>query len=162
MMPRMCRARAARRAAQEATMFVSDILNEKGRDVLTAKPDQTLSALAATMSERRIGALVVVGAQGRVEGIISERDIVRTIAREGARALDRRASEVMTQRVESCLEADTIQSLMERMTEGRFRHVPVIEGGALVGIVSIGDVVKYRLFEKEAETQAMREYITTA
>jgi CBS domain-containing protein len=147
---------------QEEAMLVSDILRGKGRDVVTASPEKSLGQIVALLSERRIGALVVLGASGNVEGIISERDIVKAIARDGAKALERPASESMTRRVVSCRETDTVQSLMERMTEGRFRHVPVLDGDVLAGIVSIGDVVKHRLMDYETETQAMREYITHA
>jgi len=143
-------------------MLVSDILKVKGPNVITAAPEDTLREIAATLSDHRIGAIVVVNSAGRVEGILSERDIVRAVARIGAKALEVPASEVMTRRVVSCRESDSIQYLMTRMTEGRFRHVPVIERGALVGIVSIGDVIKQRLTEYETETQAMREYIAMA
>ena len=143
-------------------MLVSDILKAKGRDVITGSPGETLREIAALLSEHRIGAVLVVNPGGRVEGILSERDIVKAVAREGAKALELSASEVMTRRVVSCREGDTIDYLMERMTEGRFRHLPVIEAGALVGLVSIGDVVKRRLQTYEVETQAMREYIAMA
>ena len=143
-------------------MLVSDILKAKGRDVITGSPGETLREIAALLSEHRIGAVLVVNPGGRVGGILSERDIVKAVAREGAKALELSASEVMTRRVVSCREGDTIDYLMERMTEGRFRHLPVIEAGALVGLVSIGDVVKRRLQTYEVETQAMREYIAMA
>jgi CBS domain-containing protein len=143
-------------------MLVSDILKGKGRDVVTTSAEKTLGQIVTLLSDRRIGALVVLGASGTIEGIISERDIVHAIARDGGKALERPVSENMTRRVVSCRQTDTVHSLMERMTQHRFRHVPVLDGDALIGIVSIGDVVKHRLMDYETETQAMREYITHA
>lgn len=143
-------------------MLVADILRVKGRAVITVSPQESLRAIVTLFMEHRIGAVVVLDPSGRVEGILSERDIVRAVARHGATALDRAAGEIMTRRVVTCREGDNVHHLMESMTEGRFRHVPVVEKGALVGIVSIGDVVKERLHAYEAEAQAMRDYITTA
>jgi CBS domain-containing protein len=114
------------------------------------------------LAERRIGALVVQGADERVVGIISERDIVLALAEQGAGILDEPVSQFMTRRVVTCGLAETVASVMERMTSGKFRHVPVIEDNRLVGIVSIGDVVKHRLGQIEGETAALRDYILTA
>ena len=114
------------------------------------------------LAERKIGALVVTGADRRVVGILSERDIVQELAAHGAAALDLPLTEVMTRKVMTCSPSDTISSVMERMTHGKFRHVPVVEQGRLVGIISIGDVVKHRLQEMEREQSALRDYIQTA
>ncbi|HXF87217.1 MAG TPA: CBS domain-containing protein [Xanthobacteraceae bacterium] len=143
-------------------MYVRDILAVKGRNVVTIEPATTLAAAADILTENRIGALVVTGAGGRIVGILSERDIVQALAARGAKALDAPASEFMTRKVATCGGADTIGSIMERMTEGKFRHVPVVEQGQIAGIISIGDVVKHRLMEMEQEQAALRDYIQTA
>lgn len=143
-------------------MTVSTIIAEKGRDVVTIEPGASLADAAKLLAERRIGAVLVLGADRRLVGIISERDIVRALAAHGAAALDEPVSQTMTRRVETCNERETIGSIMERMTDGKFRHLPVIDQGRLVGIVSIGDVVKHRLHEMERESAAMRDYILTA
>ncbi len=143
-------------------MTVKAILSQKGSDVLTIDPAATLAAAAKLLAERRIGAVLVTGVDGRLSGILSERDIVRALAERGADILSERVDRVMTRKVVTCAEAETIASIMERMTAGKFRHLPVVDQGRLVGIVSIGDVVKYRLHEIENESQALREYILTA
>jgi CBS domain-containing protein len=143
-------------------MNVRDLIAAKGRDVVTLDPSATLSMAARLLAEKRIGAAVVTGAGYTVAGILSERDIVRAIGERGERALDEPISMLMTRKVVTCTESDTVPELMERMTAGRFRHVPVVERGRLVGIVSIGDVVKHRLDEMEREQSAMRDYIMTA
>lgn len=143
-------------------MTVEHILRSKGRNVVTVEPDRTLSEVAKLLSEQRIGAVLVGDAFRPVLGILSERDIVRAIAARGPAALDEPISRSMTGKVETCTGEAAINEVMEMMTTGKFRHVPVVEGGRLVGIVSIGDIVKHRLAEVEAETQAMREYIATA
>jgi CBS domain-containing protein len=143
-------------------MTVKSILSDKGRDVTTIEPNATLEAAIAILAERRIGAVVVLGPDRRVIGILSERDIVRALAEQGAAVLTAPLSQVMTRRVSTCAEQDTVSSIMERMTAGKFRHVPVLEQDQLVGIVSIGDVVKHRLSEMERESAALRDYIQTA
>jgi CBS domain-containing protein len=143
-------------------MTVSTILAEKGRDIVTIEPGASLAAAAKLLAERRIGAVLVLGADRRLVGIISERDIVWALAARGVSALDEPVGQTMTRRVETCTERETIGSIMERMTDGKFRHVPVIDQGRLTGIVSIGDVVKHRLREIEGESAAMRDYILTA
>jgi len=143
-------------------MTVSAILTAKGGDVITIEPTATLAAAAALLTEKRIGALVIRGPGGRVSGILSERDIVHVIAKRGRQALDEPLSQAMTREVVTCAPDDAIDSLMERMTIGKFRHVPVVDGGKLVGIVSIGDIVKRRVDEMERESEAMRDYIQTA
>jgi CBS domain-containing protein len=143
-------------------MTVRSILSAKGGDVVTIEPNASLGEAARRLAERNIGALVVTGAELRVIGILSERDIVQELAANGTAALERPLSEVMTRKVMTCGHADTISSVMERMTQGKFRHLPVVEQNRLVGIVSIGDVVKHRLQEMEREQSAMRDYIQTA
>lgn len=143
-------------------MTVKAILSQKGSDVLTIDPAATLAAAAKLLAERRIGAVLVTGVDGRLSGILSERDIVRALAERGADILNERVDRTMTRKVVTCTEAETIASIMERMTAGKFRHLPVVDQGRLVGVISIGDVVKFRLHEIETESQALREYILTA
>jgi len=143
-------------------MTVSIILAAKGREVVTIEPGATLKSAVALLAERRIGAVPVLGADNRIVGILSERDIVRAVAEAGAAALEEPVSQSMTRKVSTCTESETIASLMERMTAGKFRHLPVVDQGRLVGIVSIGDVVKHRLQEMERDSAAMRDYIQTA
>ena len=143
-------------------MTVKAILSRKGGDVVTADPAATLGEAVRILSARRIGAVVVTGADRRIVGILSERDVVRVLGEKGASALDSPISEVMTRKVTTCGMGDTVAELMERMTEGKFRHVPVVEDGRLAGIVSIGDVVKWRVHEIEDESDALRDYIRTA
>jgi CBS domain-containing protein len=143
-------------------MTISIILANKGRDVVSIEPAATLKSAAALLAEKRIGAVIVLGADHRIVGILSERDIVRAIGERGAAALDEPVSRSMTRKVSTCTEGETIVSIMEQMTEGKFRHVPVVDQGRLAGIVSIGDVVKHRLHEMERDSAAMRDYILTA
>ena len=143
-------------------MTVEHILRNKGRNVVTIEPQRTLAQAAQLLSERRIGAVIVGDTVHPVLGILSERDIVRAIAARGPAALDEPVSRSMTGKVVTCTGASAIHEIMELMTDGKFRHVPVVERGRLVGLVSIGDIVKHRLAEVEAETQAMRDYIATA
>ena len=143
-------------------MTVKAIMSRKGSDVLTIEPTATLAAAGQLLAERRIGAVVITGPDGQVIGILSERDIVRAIASRGPAALDEAVGQVMTRKVLTCAEADIVSSLMERMTAGKFRHLPVVDRGRLTGIVSIGDIVKHRLAEMEHESSALREYILTA
>jgi CBS domain-containing protein len=142
-------------------MTVARIINEKGRDVVTVAPEKSLAEVAAILSQKGIGAVVVVEG-GAIRGIISERDIVRALAKHGAEALRKLAVECMTARVVTCLPEETIHDVMQKMTSGRFRHLPVVEDGKLAGIVSIGDVVKRRIEEVEREAEQIREYIATA
>jgi CBS domain-containing protein len=143
-------------------MTVSILLAGKGREVVTIEPTANLAAAVALLAEKRIGAVLILGADRRITGILSERDIVRALAERGAAALDESVSSAMTRRVSTCRENETVASIMERMTSGKFRHVPVVDQGRLVGIVSIGDVVKHRLHEMERDSAAMRDYILTA
>ena len=141
-------------------MHVAAILKEKGRAVETAGLQTTVMDVAARLSARRIGAIVITAADGSIAGIISERDVIRVIGQHGASALDWPVSEAMTRTVQTCRESDTIDTLMSVMTARRFRHLPVLENGRLAGIVSIGDVVKHRVAEVEHEATMMRDYIT--
>ena len=143
-------------------MTVKAILAQKGRDVVTMEPTADLVAVVRTLADRRIGAVLVTDLDKRVIGIVSERDIVRALAEHGPSVLRRAVETLMTRKVVPCSEADTVGEIMERMTAGKFRHLPVLEAGELVGIVSIGDVVKYRLAEVQRESEAMRDYILTA
>jgi CBS domain-containing protein len=143
-------------------MTVKAILSRKGGDVVTADPTATLGEVVRVLAARRIGAVVVTGADRRIVGILSERDVVRVLGDKGPSALEQPIAEVMTRKVTTCSMGDTVAELMERMTEGKFRHVPVIDEGRLAGIVSIGDVVKWRVHEIEDESNALRDYIRTA
>ena len=143
-------------------MTVKTVLATKGSEVITIGPTATLEQAIAVLDRHRIGAVVVLGADERVIGILSERDIVRALSELGAKALGEPLAQSMTRTVITCSEADTISEIMERMTHGRFRHIPVVEQDRLVGIVSIGDVVKQRLGEMERESEALKDYIQTA
>jgi CBS domain-containing protein len=143
-------------------MTVEHILATKGRNVVTIEPERTLGEAARLLNEKRIGAVVVSDPDHAVLGIFSERDIVKAVARGGAAALDEPVSRYMTAKVITCTGRSGISELMELMTAQKFRHVPIIEDGRLNGIVSIGDIVKHRLAEIEAEHRALRDYIATA
>jgi CBS domain-containing protein len=143
-------------------MSVARILATKGREVVTTQPHRTLREAAEVLAARGIGAVVVSDVQGSVHGILSERDIVRAIGRGGPTALDDAVSVHMTPRVVTTTEAESVYETMERMNNGRFRHLPVLKDGKLAGIVSIGDVVRFRLAEMEHEHSALREYIASA
>ena len=141
-------------------MNVNAILKQKGRDVETLAATATVMQAATALAKLRIGAILIVDEKRRVQGIISERDIIRVLSTSGPHILTQAISQVMTRNVISCSEHDTLDQLMAAMTTGRFRHLPVIApDGALVGIVSIGDVVKYHLSEIEMEATAMKDYI---
>jgi len=139
-------------------MNVAAILKAKGTEVVTIDPAATLAAVTTLLSERRIGAVVVMQDR-KVFGIVSERDVIKAIARIGAAALATPVREAMTSRIVTCGLNDSIDELMDSMTAGRFRHLPVIEDGDLVGLVSIGDVVKHRIAETVMETEALKLYI---
>lgn len=140
-------------------MIVRSILETKGRDVFTMRPDAKLADAAAELARRRIGALVVLGDDERIAGILSERDIIRIVGTKGSDGLQERIADVMTTTVTTCSEATSIDEVMGTMTAGRFRHMPVAENGRLVGLVSIGDVVKIRIQTVEREAEEMRTYI---
>jgi CBS domain-containing protein len=143
-------------------MHVKNILSAKGSHVVTIEPTATLEVAVRTLAEHKIGALLVLGPDRRIIGILSERDIVRVLAEHGASVLAQPLAQVMTRKVVTCSPSETIGVIMEQMTAGKFRHVPVIEQDQIVGVVSIGDVVKYRLQEMEHESAALRDYIQSA
>ena len=143
-------------------MTIARILAAKGRDVVTTQPQRTLAEVAEVLVAKNIGAVVVADVQGSVIGILSERDIVRAVVKRGTAVFNDAVSMHMTAEVITTSEDERVQVAMEKMTNGRFRHLPVICHERLVGLVSIGDVVKHRLAECEYEHKAMREYITTA
>jgi CBS domain-containing protein len=142
-------------------MLVSHILQEKGREVISIGADANLLEAAKLLTRHRIGALVVKNTHGKLAGIISERDIVKALTEHGAAALALSIAARMTRDVATCGENDTVDEIMETMTRCRFRHMPVVKANQLVGIVSIGDVVKTRIAETLREAQALREYIAT-
>jgi CBS domain-containing protein len=143
-------------------MQVRHILREKGSEIVTISAEATLSEASRLLARKRIGALIVRGEAGELAGIVSERDVVRAVAEESVGALARPVRAYMTREVATCGEDDSVDALMEMMTRGRFRHVPVARDGGLVGIVSIGDVVKSRIEETVREAAALREYISAA
>jgi CBS domain-containing protein len=144
-------------------MLVKHILGAKGRDIIAIAIDASLADAAALLARKRIGAVIVRDARAGLLGVLSERDVVRAVAEHGVAALTKQVGAYMTREVATCCEADSIDSLMEIMTSGRFRHVPVVdEREGLVGIVSIGDVVKSRIEETVREAATLREYISAA
>ena len=143
-------------------MTVRAILDTKGHQVESVQPGAKLSAAVKVLGEKKIGAVLVLNVAERIEGILSERDIVRVLAERGAAVLDEPISNVMTRKVVSCRQSDTVAAIMEMMTLGKFRHLPVVEDGKVVGLISIGDIVKWRVQEYEREQEALRDYIKTA
>jgi CBS domain-containing protein len=140
-------------------MFVSDILAQKGSSVHSVAPTASVAEVSQQLSVRRIGSVLVIDGDGSVQGILSERDVVRALASDGAAALGLEVSRIMTREVVTCDPDDSIEEVMQAMTSGRFRHVPVVRHGELLGLVSIGDVVKARLAETRHETEALKAYI---
>ncbi len=140
-------------------MQVVHILKTKGDMVFTVRPMETVGAAAALLHTRRVGALVVMGDDDAVAGIISERDVVSIAAEHGASALGRPVSSCMTEKVEFAAPADTVDALLTKMTDRRIRHLPVCEDGRLLGIVSIGDLVKWKIAETQAEADGLKAYI---
>lgn len=143
-------------------MTVKAILDAKGHDVFTLGPNEPLSAAIKALAEHRIGALVVTNGDRKIVGILSERDIVRAVAKDGADALGQSVRHVMTPKVNICNEHHTVNDVMEIMTAGRFRHLPVEKNGMLDGIISIGDVVKRRIEDAEREAEEIKQYIASA
>ncbi len=143
-------------------MHVERILASKGNDVISISINETVGLAADVLSENRIGAILVRDDDGFVRGVLSERDIVRGLSQLGARCLDTPVVELMTRDVVFCGPEDDIDTIMSIMTERRIRHLPVMQGNQLLGIISIGDVVKFRIEEIETEAAAMRQYIATA
>jgi len=142
-------------------MNVARILKDKGREVATVTPDTSLMEVVNLLAEKKIGAVVACDAELRVQGIVSERDIVRVLAANGPTVFNNPIEGYMTKDVKTCTANDTVEWLMEAMTTQRFRHMPVVEGGRIIGIVSIGDVVKQRIAIAEMEADSMRQYIAT-
>jgi CBS domain-containing protein len=143
-------------------MTVRKILNLKGSDVVTIAPEKKLLDAIALLAKHRIGALIVTGKNREVLGVLSERDIVRLLSNKDNNRFENTVASAMTSAVKSCEPDDTIQRIMHVMTQGRFRHMPVVENGRLAGVISIGDVVKLRLEEMERESEHLKEYIATA
>ena len=141
-------------------MSIGRLLQEKGRMVLTVPPRATLQVAIDLLATQHVGSLVVVDAFGAMLGIVSERDVVRAIAKRGGRALDDVVANYMTVDVTTASEADDVDTVLQSMNDGRFRHVPIVDGARLVGIVSQGDAIKYRLSEMEVEHTAFRQYIS--
>ena len=139
-------------------MNVATILNQKGRGVFTTTTDKSLLDIAKLLAQHGIGCIVIVGGDDKIAGIVSERDLMRAISQGGPKVLNEPASDFMTKTVVTAREADTINQLMSEMTTRRFRHMPVVETGRLVGLVSIGDLVKIQIAETEMEAAATREY----
>ena len=142
-------------------MTVACILQRKGREVSTIEPTLTLRDVVDVLAAKHIGALVIADAEGRMHGIVSERDVVRAIAQRGPDALDHPVSDYMTRNVVTTTAEEGIIAAVQKMSDGRFRHMPVMEGDRLVGLISTGDAVKYRLEQMEHEQAALRDYITT-
>jgi len=140
-------------------MRIEEILRAKGNTVVTTRSHATIETVLQRLRSENIGSLVVSDNAGRLDGIISERDIVRAMSEHGCEALRMRVKEVMTRNVETCMPGSKITDVMATMTRRRFRHMPVVADGSLVGIVSIGDIVKHRLEELEIETRVLRDYV---
>lgn len=141
-------------------MNVETILNKKGRDVITVAPSTPIVEVTKVFAENGIGSIIVFE-DGTLVGIVSERDVVRAVGKIGVSVLGQPVSEIMTSGVTTCSGSDTVNKIMGVMTTGRFRHVPVLEEGQLVGIISIGDVVSRHIADVELEADAMRSYIAT-
>lgn len=142
-------------------MTVQAILESKGRYIYSVEPDERLSAAVKTLAERRVGAVLVMRG-ARLDGILSERDIVKVLADRGPAALEQAVHTVMTHDVVSCRQTDLVDGIMEVMTNSKFRHLPVLDGDRVVGLISIGDIVKWRLNEYEHEQRALHDYIKSA
>lgn len=140
-------------------MFLEQIVKEKGGQVYSVAESATLKECAELLEKRKVGAMVILNEAGSLIGVISERDIVRNIAKSGAAALSATVGQAMTRQVVTARPRDTVESAMSRMTDRRIRHLPVLEGGRMIGVVSIGDLVKWRLAEADAEVEAIRSYI---
>lgn len=141
-------------------MTVAAILHGKGHETITARSDTVLSDVCETLAKYKIGAVVVCSPDRAIEGIVSERDIVRAIGTQGPSSLQLPVSSVMTREVVTCSETNSVNEVMARMTQGRFRHMPVVMDDKLVGVISIGDVVKHKIAQVELEAEQMRNYIS--
>ncbi len=140
-------------------MSIATILKVKGNEVATVQPGDSIADVARVLAQRRIGAVVILDAADHLQGILSERDIVRALAEHGARALDLPARQFMTRDVSTVSPHATVQEAMQLMTTGRFRHLPVVEDGEMVGLISIGDVVKSRIQQQDHEVDSLRAYV---
>ena len=143
-------------------MAVAHILKQKGSDVVTVSPADTVQAIVDTLARHRIGAVVVLDEAGAISGIVSERDVVRAMAKDAGAVLKKTAEDIMTIKVRTCSPSDSEAELMQLMTENRIRHLPVVVSGRLAGMVSIGDVVKLRIESIEREAEDMKSYIASA
>ncbi len=143
-------------------MTVARILAQKGRSVTSVQPHQTLLDVVDVLAAKHIGAVVVADIEGKMHGIVSERDVVRALAKHGCDALDDAVSNFMTRDVVTTTESEGVISAVQTMSKGRFRHMPVVADGRLVGMISTGDAIKYRLEQMEQEQSALREYIASA
>jgi CBS domain-containing protein len=142
-------------------MAVAHILRHKGPDVITVSPSDSVQAIVDTLASHRIGAVVVVDGKGAISGIVSERDVVRALAADAA-VMQKTAKDIMTSKVMTCQPTDSEAELMQLMTEHRIRHLPVLANGRLAGMISIGDVVKFRIESIEREAEEMKTYIASA
>ena len=138
-------------------MKVAEILKQKGQNVISVRPTESIETLSHRLRLARIGAMVVLGEGGALDGIISERDVIHGIAEHGAHCLELTVADLMTQRVITCTPEDSVTRIAQQMTENRIRHLPVVEGAKLVGVVSVGDVVKNRLEEMSLEASVLRD-----
>jgi CBS domain-containing protein len=143
-------------------MAVAQILRQKGSGVVTVSPSDSVQTIVDTLAKHRIGAVVVVDAEGAISGIVSERDVVRAMSGDAGGVLRKTAADIMTAKVTTCEPSDSEAELMQLMTENRIRHLPVVSGGKLAGMVSIGDVVKLRMESIEREAEDMKTYIASA
>jgi CBS domain-containing protein len=143
-------------------MAVAHILRQKGTSVFTVEPGDSVQTIVDMLARHRIGAVVVVDAAGGIAGIVSERDVVRAMVGDAAGVVSKTAKDIMTAKVRTCSPSDSEAELMQMMTESRIRHLPVVAHGKLAGMVSIGDVVKHRIAETEAESRSLRDYIQMA
>ena len=141
-------------------MLIASVLRAKGTFVATIEPDRTVADLLDVLGHHNVGALVVTADGLAIDGVVSERDVARHMSREGSQLLERPVSAIMTQKVRTCTSNDSVEDVMRVMTRERIRHVPVVDQGTLVGIVSIGDVVKNRLDELEGERDDLIKYIS--
>ena len=140
-------------------MTIAALLKQKGHEVTSVDPTQTIADVANLLTAKRIGAVLVMDSAQQLLGILSERDIVKALAAHGARALEMTSGQLMTRDVQTATPQTTVPEAMAMMTQGRFRHVPVMENGALVGLISIGDVVKARITQQEHEVDSLRAYV---
>jgi CBS domain-containing protein len=142
-------------------MRIQSILSNKGNEVITVSADTTVKDAVALLCEKRIGAVVVTGEDRMIDGIFSERDLIRTINQHGSKILDWPVGDLMTREVQTCTRFDAVVDVMGLMTRRRFRHIPVVDHGKLIGLVSIGDMVAARIKDAETEAEALKEYIAT-